>query len=550
MRLPPLVLATALVTTLALPPTSFAQPAARDASSSNARAGDEPGKSDRTGVDRPDQAAKDVAEQKITPGDIATAPIHEVARATHHVWSAGGHALPYTATAGTLTLRDDEGKPIASMFYVAYVADHGHGDSRRPVTFFYNGGPGSSTLWLHMGSLGPVRIHTDSPQATRNAPFDLEPNQYSLIDKSDLVFLDAIGTGFSRPLGDTKLEAFWGVDQDIDAFTRGIQRYLTINDRWNSPKFLFGESYGTTRSAGLAYALQDHGIQLNGVTLLSSILNYGIRQPGYDQTYIAYLPSYAATAWYHNRIPNRPADLQAFLTEVRTYARGPYAAALAKGQDISPEEKAAVARQLSLYTGLSPQFLINADLRVDLGRFRTEVLRDQGEIVGRYDSRFTGFNPDAGGENAEYDPSDTGITGAFVAAFQGYLTGELDYHTELTYRPTNYNRDLHWDFKHKPPGAQGPYGTQANVDVAIDLGTAMRENPHLLVESLNGVYDLATPFFGTEYDLGHMELPGSLKGNVRFSYYPSGHMVYLNPDALPKFKGDIDRFYDDATGGG
>ena len=548
MRLTALVLASALVTTLSAPPV-FAQTAASPDRTHNERAGDEPGKTDRTGVERPDQGAKDVGEGKISPADIATAPIHEIARSTHHVWSAGGHALPYTATAGTLTLRDDEGKPIASMFYVAYVADHAKGDSRRPVTFFYNGGPGSSTLWLHMGSLGPVRVHTDSPQSTRNAPFDLEPNKYSLIDKSDLVFLDAIGTGFSRPLGDTKLEAFWGVDQDIDAFTRGIQRYLTINDRWNSPKFLFGESYGTTRSAGLSYALQEHGIQLNGVTLLSSILNYGIRQPGYDQTYIAFLPSYAATAWYHNRIPNRPADLQPFLTEVRNYARGPYAAALAKGQDVSPEEKAAVAHQLSLYTGLSPQFLINADLRVDLNRFRTEELRDQGLIVGRYDSRFTGFNPDAGGENAEYDPSDTGITGAFVAAFESYLTGDLDFHSELTYRPTSYNQNLQWDFKHKPPNARGPYSTQSSVDVAIDLGTAMRENPHLKVESLNGVYDLATPFFGTEYDLGHMELPGSLKSNLRFSYFPSGHMVYLNPEALPAFKSAIDSFYDDATSG-
>ena len=546
MRLTALLLASALI---AAPlACASAQPAARETSANN-RAGDEPGKGDRTGVDRSDPAAKQAGEDKISPADIATAPIHEIAKSTHHVWAAGGRTIPYTATAGTLTLRDDEGKPIASMFYVAYVADHARGDSHRPVTFFYNGGPGSSTLWLHMGSVAPVRVHTDSPQSTHNAPFDVEPNPDSLIDKSDLVFLDAIGTGFSRPLGDTKLEAFWGVDQDLDAFTRGIQRYITINERWNSPKFLFGESYGTTRSAGLAYMLQDHGIQLNGVTLLSSILNYGIRQPGYDQTYIAYLPSFAATAWYHNRIPNRPADLASYLAEVRAYARGPYATALAKGQDLSSEEKAAVARQLSAYTGLSQQFLINANLRVDLNRFRTEVLRDQGQIVGRYDSRFTGFNPDAGAENAEYDPSDTGITGAFVAAFQSYLADQLDFRSELTYRPTHYDRTLMWDFKHKPPGAQGPYGTQSNVDVAVDLAAAMRENPHLMVESLNGWYDMATPFFGTEYDLGHMELPPPVKGNLRFSYYPSGHMVYLNPEALRMMKGDVARFYDAAAGG-
>ena len=543
MRLASLLLATSLI--LAPLSPALAQTSDR-ASTSNARAGDEPGKGDRAAVDRPDAAAKKVAEDKITPEDIATAPIHETARNTHHVWSAGGRTIPYTATAGTLTLRDDEGKPIASMFYVAYVADHAKGDATRPVTFFYNGGPGSSTLWLHMGSLGPVRIRTDSPQSTHNAPFDLGSNESSLIDKSDLVFLDAVGTGFSRPLGDTKITDFWGVDQDLDAFSRGIARYITLNGRWNSPKFLFGESYGTTRSAGLSYMLQDRGIQLNGVSLLSSILNYGIRQPGYDQTYIAYLPSYAAAAWYHNRLQNRPAELAPYLAQVREWARGPYASALAKGQDLSPQERDAVARQMAAYTGLPVQFLINSNLRVDLGRFRAELLRDQGQVLGRYDSRFTGYATDAGMENAEFDPSDTGITGAFVAAFQSYLADQLDYHSELTYRPTYYNRELHWDFKHKAPGSNYP---QSEVDVAVDLGAAMRQNPHLKVESLNGWYDMATPFFGTEYDLAHMELPPALQPNLSFHYYPSGHMVYLNPDALKSLKADVSRFYDEAAGG-
>ena len=541
MRLTALLLASALAVQ---PLTSALAQTTPAASGAAARAGDEPGRG-RDRMERPDAAAKQAGEDKITPADIATAPIHEISRSTHHVWSAGAAAIPYTATAGTLTIRDDEGKPIASMFYVAYTADRSE-KTRRPVTFFYNGGPGSSTLWLHMGSLGPVRIHTDSPQATHNAPFDLAPNADSLIDKTDLVFLDAIGTGFSRPLGETKIEAFWGVDQDLDAFSRGIARYITLNDRWNSPKFLFGESYGTTRSAGLAYMLQDRGIQLNGVTLLSSVLNYGRQQPGYDHGYVTYLPSYAATAWYHNRLANRPADLPAYLAQVRAWARGPYEAALAKGDDISPQEKADVARQLSIYTGLPVQFLLNANLRVDLDRFRAEILRDQGQIVGRYDSRFTGFNPDAGSDRTEYDPSDTGITGAFVAAFQSYLADQLDFHTDMTYRPTNYNRELHWDFKHKAPGSNYP---QNAVDVAIDLGAAMRENPHLKLESLNGWYDLATPFFNTEYDIAHMELPPQIKANIRFSYYPSGHMVYLNPEALRQLKADVARFYDDAAGG-
>jgi carboxypeptidase C (cathepsin A) len=478
----------------------------------------------------------------LSDADIATAPIVEVRRVTHHQGVIGGHPLAYTATAGTLTIRDDEGKPTASMFYVAYTL----GGARRPVTFFYNGGPGSSTLWLHMGSLSPVRVVTDSPQATHNAPFDLVANNDSLLDRSDLVFLDAVGAGYSRPLGDTKLAAFWGTDQDIDAFARGIERYLTLNDRWNSPKFLFGESYGTTRSAGLSYRLQHDGAQLNGVILLSSILNYGRRDPGFDQELINYLPSYAAAAAYHNRLASAPGDVPAFLREVREWARGPYALALAKGQDLDDAERQSVARKMAAYTGLSPAYILQSDLRVTPSHFRKELLRDQRLTLGRYDDRFTGLDVDAVGEGPEYDPSDTGITGAFVAAFHHYLTSDLGYETELTYRPTFYQNGLSWDFRHRSPGARGP-GDVNMADVALDLSAAMRENPHLLLYSLNGIYDLATPFFGTEYDLGHMQLDPARRPNVRFAYYPSGHMVYLNPQALTQMKTNLARFYDEAA---
>jgi carboxypeptidase C (cathepsin A) len=429
------------------------------------------------------------------------------------------------------------------MFYVAYTADGGA--KNRPVTFSYNGGPGSASLFVHMGLAGPMHVMTDSPNATHGPPFTITENHESLLDKSDLVFLDAIGAGYSRPLGDTKGTEFWGVDQDIDAFARGIERYITLTNRWNSPKYLFGESYGTTRSAGLVYALQQRGIQMSGVMLLSSILNYGIRDTGFDQNYINYLPSYASTAWYHNRIPNRPADLPAFLAQVREFARGPYAAALARGQDLPPAEAQAIARQLSAYTGLSEQYWLQANLRVDLNRFRSELLRDQRRIVGRYDSRFLGIPSDAAGENAEYDPSDTGITGAFVAAFHYYLTNELGYRSDLQYRPTYYAVGPTWDWHHRAPGARFPSTT---ADVAIDLGVAMRQNPHLRVYSLNGWYDMATPFFGTEYDLGHMQLDPTIRPNLRFAYYPSGHMVYLNPEALVKLKADVARFYDEADG--
>ena len=482
--------------------------------------------------------------RKLTDADIVTAPISEVRKVTRHTATIGGRPLAYTATAGTLTLRDDEGKPTASMFYVAYTT----GDPHRPVTFFYNGGPGSSTLWLHMGSVGPVRVQTDSPGPTHNAPYSLVDNNDSLLDKSDLVFLDAIGAGYSRPLGDTKLSAFWGTDQDIDAFARGIERFLTIHQRWNAPKFLFGESYGTTRSAGLSYRLQDDGVQLNGVILLSSILNYGRRQPGFDQEMINYIPSYAAAAAYHHRLANPPADVNAYIQQARDFARGPYALALNKGQDLGEAERRQVAQQLSSFIGLPPSYILASDLRVTPGRFRKELLRDQRLTLGRYDARFTGMDIDAAGESPEYDPSDTGITGAFVAAFHDYLSKGLGYESDLAYRPTFYSSGVQWDFRHKSPADTGNSTNQA--DVALDLSQAMRENPHLLLYSLNGIYDLATPFFGTEYDLGHMQLDPAVRGNVRFAYYPSGHMVYLNTEALRSMKGDLARFYDEAAPAG
>ena len=484
--------------------------------------------------------------RKLTDSDIATAPIVEIRKVSHHQGVIGGRPLAYTATAGTLTVRDDDGKPTLSMFYVAYTAGDGR-DANRPVTFLYNGGPGSSTLWLHMGSLGPVRVATDSPKATHNGPVAIVDNNESLLDKSDLVFLDAPGAGFSRPLGDTKLAAFWGTDPDIDAFARGIERYLTLYDRWNSPKFIFGESYGTTRSAGLSYRLQQDGVQLNGVMLLSSILNYGRRDPGFDQELINYMPSYAAAAAYHNRLASPPSDLPAFLREVREFARGPYALALAKGQDIDPAERTAIAQKMAAYTGLSADYILRSDLRVAPGRFRKELLRDQRLTLGRYDARFTGSDVDAAGESPEYDPSDTGITGAFVSAFHHYLTADLGFTSDLAYRPTYYSAGLQWDFKHRPAGARSEYDVNT-ADVALDLSAAMRQNPHLLLYSLNGLYDFATPFFGTEYDLGHMQLDPALKGNVRFAYYPSGHMVYLNTEALKSMKADLARFYDEATG--
>ncbi|MFC5582269.1 S10 family peptidase [Rhodanobacter terrae] len=471
------------------------------------------------------------------------APDKESATRTQHSVSIGGHTIKYTATAGTLIIRDDKNEPQASVFYVAYTVDTGKPE-KRPVTFLYNGGPGSSSMWLHMGSFAPVRIETASPEATAPPPYHLVPNGDSLLDKTDLVFIDAVGAGYSRPLGKATGKDFWGVDQDISAFARAIQRYVSLNRRWNSPKFLYGESYGTTRSAALVDALQDKGMAFNGVILMSSILNYGIRIPGYDEIYIGYLPSYAAAAWYHDKIPNKPADLKSFLDQVRAWAQGSYAAALAQGQNLPAAQVDAVAQQLAAYTGLPVQYVKDANLRIDLGRFRKELLRDQRLTLGRFDSRFTGTDPDAAGETPDYDASDTGISGAFVSAFHDYLDQQLHYHSDLDYRPTYGEINKDWDWKHKAADVKRPLPL---AYVAGDLAHAMRTNPNLKVLSVNGYYDFATPFFITEYDLAHMHLDPSLRGNLQFLYYPSGHMIYLNTDALKQLKTDLAPFYDRAA---
>ena len=504
------------------------------------RKGDEPGQAAAMADKKGEPAAK---AGKLSDADAVTAPVHEQAKATRHAVTINGRSIPYAATAGTLTLRDDDGKPTASMFYVAYVADRAKGEPERPVTFLYNGGPGSASLWLHMGSFGPVRVETNAPNPASAPPFKVINNNDSLLDKSDLVFLDAIGSGYSRPLGDTPGKTFFGVDQDIDTFARAITRYVTLNHRWNSPKYLFGESYGTPRTAGLVYALQDQGMAFNGVLILSSILNYGVRDAGFDHIYQTYLPSYAAAAAYHHKLANPPTDLTAFLKDVRAFANGPYVAALAKGHDISEAEKDQVARQMAGYTGLSVEFIKRADLRVDLGRFRKELLRDQKRTVGRYDSRFTAMDLDADGETPEYDASDVQVGGPFTSALHDYLEWDLGYVTDLDYRRSGLGVNQAWDWKHKPPGANRPSQV---ADTGLDLSAAMRQNPKLKLYSLNGLYDMATPFFGTEYDIAHMQLDASLKANIRFAYYASGHMVYLNPEALKLMKADVAKFYDDA----
>jgi carboxypeptidase C (cathepsin A) len=465
---------------------------------------------------------------------------------THHELSMGGKSLKYTATAGNLLIRDEEDKPYGSMFYVAYTLD-GAEAGTRPVSFLYNGGPGSATLWLHMGSFSPVRIETDSPNPTAGPPFRLIPNQYSLLDKTDLVFVDAPLTGYSRAVGKGQAKDFTGVDPDLKAFDRFFARYITVNQRWNSPKFLIGESYGTTRSAGLSDLLADDGIQLNGIVLISSILNYAIRSPGYDMIFIGNVPSYAAAAWYFNKVQNKSPNIATWIQQAREFACGPYAQALFQGDKLPAAQLDSVAKEMSRLTGLSEEYIKEANLRVSPTRFRKEVMRGDRRTLGRYDMRFQGVDVDAAGENPSYDASDTGISGAFVAAIHDYLGRELKYESTDTYRPSAGSIG-EWNWKHKPlSGGPGQGGEQLAPYVAGDLGAAMRKNPHLKVFSANGYFDLATPFFLTEYDLDHMNLEPELRRNVQFGYYPSGHMIYLNVDALKQLTADLGGFIEKAS---
>ncbi|CAH0349633.1 peptidase S10 [Sphingobium sp. CECT 9361] len=489
-------------------------------------------------------SAKSATEAKAakTAEDVAanwtTAPVIEAKTSRAGKVTVGGRTIGFTETAGTLTLRDMNGKPTGSIFYTAYTAPSTNG-KRRPVTFLYNGGPGSSTVWLRMGSFAPMRVQTNEPQAVAPAPFPVTANEDTLIGSTDMVFLDAMGAGYSRPLGDTPASDFYGFDKDVDAFAKAITRYVTVNKRWGDPKYIFGESYGTPRSAALAYKLEDQGMALNGVILLSSIMNYGVRQPGLDVDFIGLFPSYAATAWYHNRIADRPADVATIVEQARQFANGPYSAALAKGSDITPAELDSVAQQMSRLTGLSPEFIKRANLRISLSRFRKELLRDNRTTIGRLDSRYTGMDDDAAGDRPEYDASSTGITGLYVGSFLQRL-GDMGYDTDLTYRlSARDGADWKWELSHKAPDGS----TQSVVDSTADLSAVMRINPHLRVLSLNGYYDMATPFFATEQSLKHMMLDPSLQKNLQFKYYESGHMIYLNPQSLHQMRLDMERYY-------
>jgi carboxypeptidase C (cathepsin A) len=476
------------------------------------------------------------------PSPVLPAPPDSVTHAVAHV---NGQSIPYTARAGMITLRNDKEQITARMFYTAFTKD-GASAPNRPVTFFYNGGPGSSTIWLRMGSFAPMRVQTSNDKGIPNAPFKLIENNYSLIDKTDLVFIDAPNTGWSRVMGAGTPKDFMGVDQDGRAFTQFIQRYITQFGRWNSPKFLFGESYGTTRDCVLVNMLQNAGVQMNGVVLLSSIINFGLGglaggSPigGGDWGFVNYLPTEAAAAWFHHKA-GQGQSLQSFVKTVEAYAGGQYLHDLAQGADLSSAQFNDDVAKLHQYLGLSEEYIRNSNLRIPYFRFLEALMRNQDEVIGRYDARYVTYSLNGNSDFPQWDPSDVGISGAFVGLGMNYMSQTLKYQTNLQYRPTAYGGQLgaRWDFK------RGNDDPPANV--APDLARAMTTNPHLYVFSGNGYFDFATPFFATEYTLNHLGLAPALQNHITYGFYQSGHMVYLNPQALAQFKGDLSRWYDRA----
>jgi carboxypeptidase C (cathepsin A) len=512
------------------------------------------------------RVASGSASAETSNGDGKFEPFKPSAVTSNGTVTIGGRTIAYQAIAGTLIVhprgwddvpRDTNAKPNseeggearnptaeASMFYVAYFKT---GGGVRPITFLYNGGPGSATMWLHMGAFGPRRVLTPTDSHAPGAPYSIVNNGSSLLDASDLVFIDAPGTGFSRIAGKDKEKAFWGVDADAYAFSEFIEQFLSKYNRWNSPKYLFGESYGTPRSAVVANQLAvDRSIDLNGVILLSQILNFDLspdgpmNNPGIDTPYETSLPTYAATAWYHHKLPGDHPSLEAFLTEVEQFAMGDYARALSAGWDLTPEERAAIAEKLHEYTGLSVEYITKANLRIDGGEFRQSLQSASDVTTGRLDTRFSGPDIDPLSQRAAYDPQSAALASAYAAAFNEYVRTELHYGAGEAFKPRVQTQ---WNWTHHLPGeADAPATSRQGSNVMPDLANVMKQNPKLKVLLNAGYFDLATPFYQGIYEMHHLPIPQNLSSNIEFKFYASGHMVYAREESLKEMHDNVADF--------
>src|SRR4051794_2270521 len=461
--------------------------------------------------------------------DSTTAPV-----ITKHQVNINGQVINYTATTGYLPLKDQRGKIKANIFFVAYTKD-GVNKDIRPITYAFNGGPGSASIWLHMGMLGPYRVEMTDEGYASNAPFKYEANAYSWLDMTDLLFIDPVSTGYSRPVAGEEAQAFHGYTEDIQSVGDFIRYYTTKFERWSSPKFLVGESYGTTRAAGLSgYLQQRHNIFLNGIVLISSVLNFQTLDftTGNEMPYVMFLPGYTATAWYHKKLPAdmQQRSLKDVVQMARDYAQNEYLLALMKGDMLTQQETNTTVQKLHSLTGLSEDFIRKNNLRISDGRFFKELLRDSGKTTGRLDSRFTGVDRDDAGEGIEFDPSMSNILGMFSGAMNSYTRKELQYKNDLPYEALTY---------------VGPWTLSTNnyLDVSETLRSAMSQNQYLKVWVACGYYDLATPFFAAEYTVHHMGLRPQQQNRISLTYYEAGHMLYINKPSLIQLKKDAENFY-------
>jgi carboxypeptidase C (cathepsin A) len=459
---------------------------------------------------------------------------------TQHSLSLGGQKVNYTATAGHLALLNDKGESSAMFFYIAYTKDNLANPAERPVTFVFNGGPGSSSVWLHMGALGPKRVVMNDDGTAAGPPYLLADNDYSWLDKTDLVFIDPVQTGFSRPAEEVDKKDFTGYTEDIQSVGDFIHKYVSLNKRWASPKFLAGESYGTTRAAGLSGYLQDrHGMYLNGIVLISAVMNFQTlrESSGNDLPYVMFLPSFAATAYHHNKVDTvKFPDFMSFLEEVEAFAETEYNTALMKGDRLSREERAALAKRMSTYLGVSEEFIERNNLRINTMLFTKELLRKEEYTVGRFDSTIKGRDKTSGGTTFDFDPSyNLSIFGAYTMAINDHLSRNLKFENPDMVYEILTGKVQPWNY--------GPAQNQY-LDNSVTLQSAIHKNPKLRVLVLNGYYDLATPYFATEYTIAHMFLAPEYRNNVVMKYYHGGHMMYTFPREIKAMTEDVRKFYE------
>jgi carboxypeptidase C (cathepsin A) len=487
-----------------------------------------------------------LAETEETPPATADTPIEPeaVTFASEHEIQVAGQRIAYTATAGTMLMRDEEGKAIAEFGFTSYTRN-GSDTASRPIMFAWNGGPGSASMWLHMGVLGPQITSVEDLQINGKGPFKRIDNQYSIIDKVDLVMVDPVGTGYSRAVGEAESKDFWGVDNDIKSVSDFIAQFVTVNNRWASPKYILGESYGGMRAGGVSLdLLTRHGMGLNGVILVSPYMDVagggGVGVANLVVGYTMTLSTYAATAWFHDALENKPSDFKAFLAEVDAFAIDEYMSALVKGARASDSERRAVAEKLGAYTGTSADYWLAANLRVTEGQFVQELMRKRGQLAGRVDSRFASFTTNALAEEMPFDPYMSAVGPAFVSTFNDYYRRDLGVEMDRKYVVSG-RLYADWDRSHVQPGSDW---TSPVADTGIDLAHAIIRNPNMKVLVQQGYFDLATPYRATEYFIDQMPLPESLRSNVSIEYYQAGHMMYVHPPSLVKFRKDLASFVD------